>query len=277
MRGFRCLEASQIAAVVMLSISLGAMILVPLLPGYNPFDQDLARGLLPPCTTWSHPLGTDVLGRDVLSRLALAGRTSLLIASSALAISILVGTGLGLVAGYLGGAVEMIIMGVVDLRLSIPIMMLLVMVVAVIGPGAGTLAIVLGLTYWVGYSRIAHQAALSTRERDFVLAARTFGASGFWIMRKHLLPQIVPRLAIVGSFDLGVLIVLEAGLSFLGLGVQPPTPSWGGMISAGQDFLQIDPWLCVVPSIAIWLTVGGVQILSQRFSHEGHASRAARR
>ena len=277
MKFLRSLGLSQIAAIIMLSVSLAAMLGVPLLPSYDPFTQDLARGLMPPFTAAAHPLGTDVLGRDVLSRLALAGRTSLFIAAGALAISVLVGTALGLIAGYFGGLAETVIMGVADLRLSIPIMVLLVMVVAVVGPGAGTLAVVLGLTYWVGYSRIARQVALSTRERDFVLAARTFGASGFWIMRKHLLPQVVPQLAIVGSFDLGVLIILEAGLSFLGLGVQPPNPSWGGMISSGQDFLQVDPWLCLMPGIAIWLTVSGVQILSQRFTSEGEASRAGRR
>jgi peptide/nickel transport system permease protein len=261
--------ASQVAAILMLLVTVGVIVVMPLLPVYDPFTQDLSQGFMAPFASGRHLLGTDVLGRDVLSRLALAGRTSLLVAISALAISIAVGVGIGLVAGFFGGLAETAAMGVADLILAIPIMMLLVMVVAVVGPGAMTLAVVLGLTYWVRYSRIARATALSLRERDFVLAARTFGGSSAWIIRKHLLPQIVPQLAIMGSFDLGVLIILETGLSFLGLGVQPPTPSWGGMISAGQDFLQIDPWLCVLPGIAIWLLVSGVQILSQRFTSEG--------
>jgi peptide/nickel transport system permease protein len=266
---------SQFVAIVMLVLTIGIMVVVPFLPSYSPYTQDLTQGLAAPFALPHHPLGTDALGRDILSRLALAGRTSILIALSALIISIVVGVTLGLIAGFFGRAADSVIMAVADLRLSIPIMMLLVMVIAVVGPGVMTLAVVLGLTYWVGYSRIARIVALSLREREFVLAARTFGGSSSWIIRKHLLPEVVPQLAIMGSFDLGVLIILETGLSYLGLGVQPPTPSLGAMIGEGQDFLQNDAWLCVLPGLAIWLLVGGVQILSQRFTAEGTASRTA--
>ncbi len=264
---------SQRVAIGMLTLTIGLIVVTPFLAFYDPYTQDLSRGLATPFALAGHPLGTDALGRDILSRLALAGRTSVLIAFGALAISMAVGVTLGFVAGYFGGMIDAAIMGLADLRLSIPIMMLLVMVVAVVGPGTTTLAIVLGLTYWVGYTRVARVVALSLREREFVLAAKTFGASSAWIIRKHLFPQVVPQLAILGSFDLGVLIILETGLSYLGLGVQAPTPSWGGMISDGQDFLQIDAWLCILPGLAIWLLVGGVQILSQRLTSEGLAAR----
>jgi peptide/nickel transport system permease protein len=214
-------------------------------------------------------LGTDALGRDVLSRLALAGRVTVLIALIALLLNVLLGVALGFIAGYFGRAGDAAIMGVADLQLSIPLLVLLIMLVAVVGSGPVKLAVVLGLTYWVGYARVARVIAMSLKEREFVLAAKTFGASSWWVIRKHLLPQIVPQVAILGSFNLGVIVILLAGLSYLGLGVQPPTPTWGGMILEGQQRLQIEPWLVILPAIAIFLIVGGVQILSQRFTQEG--------
>jgi peptide/nickel transport system permease protein len=255
--------------MVMLGLTLALILVTPLLPFYDPYVQDLARGLAAPLTLPGHLLGTDALGRDILSRLALAARVSLLIAGTALAASIVVGVALGLVAGYFGGWAEALIMGAADLRLSIPIILLIVMVIAVAGPGIATLIAVLAFTYWVGYARLARSVALAMRDREFVLAAQTFGASAPWILRVHLLPQIVPQLAIVGSLDLGALMILESGLSYLGLGVQPPVPSLGGMISEGQDYLQTDPWLCILPGLVIWLLVGSVQILSQRLTSEG--------
>jgi peptide/nickel transport system permease protein len=131
------------------------------------------------------------------------------------------------------------------------------------------LILVLGLTTWVGYARVARLAALSLRGRDFVLNARIQGASSLWILSKHLLPMAAPQLVILASFNLGVLVILESGLSYLGLGVPPPTPTWGAMISQGQDFLQIAPFLCLLPGAAICLFVSAVQILSQRLSGEG--------
>jgi len=258
---------SVAVAAGMLLASLVLTLLVPLLPGFDPYSQQLSNGMVAPFHQWAHPLGTDPLGRDMLSRLALAGRGSAMIALLALSLNMAVGVVLGLVAGYFGGAVEAVIMGVADLQVSIPIMMLLVMVVAVAGHSVVTLVLLLGLAYWVGYGRVARLMALSLRERDFVLAARTFGASNFWILSRHLFPQLLPQLAIMGSFDLGVMVIIECGLSYLGLGVQLPAPSWGGLIAEGQDFLQVDPWLCILPGIAIWFLVGAVQILSQHLTN----------
>ena len=258
---------SVAVATAMLFASLCLVVLLPLLPGFDPYGQQLSNGMVRPFVQWAHPLGTDPLGRDLLSRLALAGRSSAIIAVVALSLNIAVGVVLGLVAGYYGGTAESLIMGLADLQLSIPIMMLLVMVVAVAGHSLPMLILLLGLAYWVGYGRVARVVALSLRERDFVLASRTFGASGFWILRRHLFPQLVPQLLIMGSFDLGVMVIIESGLSYLGLGVQPPTPSWGGLIAEGQDFLAVDPWLSILPGLAIWLLVGGVQIMSQHLTN----------
>ena len=269
-------QASTYIAAVMLVLTLLVIIVPPFLSIYKPYAIDLGSAKMPPFHSWHHLLGTDELGRDMLSRLALAGRVSILVAIPALIINMFVGVVLGLCAGYLGGIVNSVIMGLADVQISIPIIILLVMIVAVVGPGTVTLILVLGLTYWVGYGRVARVLALQIREREFVLASRTFGGSPLWVIRKHLLPQLGSQLAIMGSFDLGVIIILEASLSYLGLGIQAPTPSWGGMINEGQEYLQTNMWIVVLPSIAIFLLVAGVQILSQRVTGERETEAAVR-
>jgi peptide/nickel transport system permease protein len=263
--------SSLFATGLLLAILL-FVILVPLLPGYDPYGQNLSASLAEVGDTVDGRLylfGADPLGRDMVSRLALAGRVSIFIAVSAVAISLVVGVALGLVAGFFRGPVESLIMGLADLQLSIPRVLLLIAVTSVIGPSVPNLTILLGLTSWVGYGRVARAMALSLREREFVLSAVTQGASPFWNIRKHLLPNVLPQMLIVGSFELGQIIVLEASLSYLGIGVQPPLPSWGLMISEGQNYLEIDPWLSVLPGIAIFMLVTGVQFISQRFTAEG--------
>jgi peptide/nickel transport system permease protein len=258
--------ASGMLAVVVLLVAA-----VPFLPGFDPYAQDVSRGLLAPMQRADgelFPLGTDTLGRDLLSRLALAGRTSILIGLSAVVISLVIGVVMGLVAGYFRGPTENIIMGLADLQLSIPRVLLLIAVVAVIGPSVLNLTLLLAFTSWVAYGRVARAMALTLREREFVLSAVTQGASDTWNLRKHLLPNVMQQMVIVGSFELGQIIVLEASLSYLGLGVQPPLPSWGRMISEGQDYLQVNPWLAVLPGLAIFMLVGGVQFVSQRFTAE---------
>jgi peptide/nickel transport system permease protein len=262
------LQVSVGVALVMLLASLLVIVVVPFLPNYDPYRIDLGHALAPPFAHWTHPLGTDALGRDTLSRLAVAGKSSLLIAVPALALTMVVGVTVGLVAGYFGGIANSVIMGLADLQLSIPIVILVIMVVSVVGPSERTLVVVIGLTYWIGYGRVARVVALMFREREFVLAAKTFGANSLWIIRKHLLPQLGPQLAILGAFDLGVIIILEASLSYLGLGIQPPTPSWGKMVAEGQIYAERDAWLVVFPAAAIFMLVASVQILSQRFTAE---------
>lgn len=262
---------SMVVASGMLVVVLLLVVAVPFLPGYDPYTQDVSRGLLTPLQTADGDfflLGTDTLGRDLLSRLALAGRISVLIGLTAVVVSLVIGVALGLVAGYFRGPTENIIMGLADLQLSIPRVLLLIAVVAVIGPSVLNLTLLLAFTSWVAYGRVARAMALTLREREFVLSAVTQGASAVWNLRKHLLPNVLQQMVIVGSFELGQIIVLEASLSYLGLGVQPPRPSWGRMISEGQDYLQSNPWLAVLPGLAIFMLVGGVQFVSQRFTAE---------
>lgn len=263
---------SMIFASMLLLVILLLITVVPLAPGYDPYTQDLGAGLAAPFETVDGRLyvfGTDSLGRDLLSRLALAGRVSLFIGLSAVAISLVVGVFLGLVAGFFRGPIESAVMGLADLQLSIPRVLLLIAVTAIVGSGVFNLTLLLGLTSWVAYGRVARAMALSLREREFVLSAITQGASSAWNIRKHLLPNVMPQMLIVGSFELGQIIVLEASLSYLGLGIQPPLPSWGTMISEGQGYLEVDPWIALLPGIGIFMLVTGVQFLSQAFTSEG--------
>jgi peptide/nickel transport system permease protein len=264
-------------AIAMLVAVFLLITIVPWLPGYAPYTQDLASSLLPPFDRLDNGqlsiFGTDKLGRDILSRVALAGRVSLFIGLSAVAVSMVVGVILGLVAGYFRGWTETIIMGFADLQLSIPRVLLLIAVTAILGSTVFNLTILLGLTSWVAYGRVARALSLSLREREFVLSAITQGATPAWNIRKHLLPNVLPQMVIVGSFELGQIIVLEAALSYLGLGIQPPLPSWGLMISEGQSYLEINPWLSVIPGLALFMLVAGVQFLTQSLTTEGEEER----
>jgi len=262
---------SMLFAAVMLGTILALIVIMPLLPGYAPFKQDIFSSLLRPGSEVDgrvYWLGTDFLGRDLLSRLALAGRVSLLIGLSAVAISLVIGVALGLIAGFFRGPVENIIMGLADLQLSVPRILLVIAVTAVLGPNLVTLTILLGLTSWVTYGRVARAMTMSLREREFVLSATTQGASHWWNISRHVFPNVMPQMLILGSYELGQIIVIEAALSYLGLGVQPPMPSWGRMISEGQDYLEIEPWLALLPGLAIFMLVAGTQFLSQRFTSE---------
>ena len=264
-------------AIAMLVTVFLLITIVPWLPGYAPYTQDLASSLLLPFDRLDNGqlsiFGTDKLGRDILSRVALAGRVSLFIGLSAVAVSMVVGVILGLVAGYFRGWTETIIMGFADLQLSIPRVLLLIAVTAILGSTVFNLTILLGLTSWVAYGRVARALSLSLREREFVLSAITQGATPAWNIRKHLLPNVLPQMVIVGSFELGQIIVLEAALSYLGLGIQPPLPSWGLMISEGQSYLEINPWLAVIPGLALFMLVAGVQFLTQSLTTEGEEER----
>jgi peptide/nickel transport system permease protein len=265
-----------LAIAMMVAVFL-LITIVPWLPGYAPYTQDLASSLLLPFDRLDNGqlsiFGTDKLGRDILSRVALAGRVSLFIGLSAVAVSMVVGIVLGLVAGYFRGWTETIIMGFADLQLSVPRVLLLIAVTAILGSTVFNLTILLGLTSWVAYGRVARALSLSLREREFVLSAITQGATPAWNIRKHLLPNVLPQMVIVGSFELGQIIVLEAALSYLGLGIQPPLPSWGLMISEGQSYLEINPWLSVIPGLALFMLVAGVQFLTQSLTTEGEEER----
>jgi peptide/nickel transport system permease protein len=267
------LAPAHIVAALLLAVMVLFIVGVPLLPSYDPYGQNLAFGL---ADLWERSpeghlaiLGTDTLGRDVLSRMALAGRISVLISVGAVLFSLVFGVLLGLIAGYFGGILEQVIVGFADLQLSIPRILLLVAVTAMIGPGSWKLALLLGATSWVSYGRVARAMALSLRTREFVLSAITQGATATWNIRTHLLPNVLPQMLIVGSYEFSQIIIIESSLSYLGLGVQPPLPSWGMMVADGQNYLALSPWLCLLPSIALILLIAGLQILSQAFTAEG--------
>lgn len=264
-------------ALFLLACVLILILVVPLLSLYDPYTQHLSWSLLPPLERLDNGhlsiLGTDALGRDVLSRLALAGQVSLFIGCSAVILSMTLGAALGLAAGYFRGWIETAIMGIADLQLSIPRVLLLIAITALFGTSLVKLTLLLGLTSWVVYGRVARALALSLREREFVLSAITQAATPVWNIRKHLLPNVLPQIVIVGSFDLGQIIILEASLSYLGLGVQPPLPSWGLMISEGQSYLALNPWLSIFPGVALFMLLASVQFLTQSLTSEGTEAR----
>ncbi|TCU87672.1 peptide/nickel transport system permease protein [Curtobacterium sp. PhB25] len=257
---------SLVVATVMLVIVALVVVVVPFLPGFNPYTQDLASAQQTPFTSGAHLMGTDALGRDLLSRLSVATRTSLVVAFGAVLISMVLGLAIGLVAGWRRGRLDAFLMGVADVQLSIPVVLLLIVLVAALGSSTTLLVVMLGLTNWVGYGRVSRSIAVSLREREFVTAVTAAGGSGWWVISRHLLPNVLPQIAILAAFEVGTVITIESSLSFLGLGIQPPTPSLGGLIADGQNYLQTNPALVVLPALMILMVIGGVQFVSQGLS-----------
>jgi peptide/nickel transport system permease protein len=259
----RRIRPSFVIAVLMLLCVAALIILVPLLPGYDPMQQNLIQSMKPPFQDRANLLGTDPLGRDLLSRLSVAARISVLVAFGAVLISAAIGLLMGLLAGWTRGLLEKVLMAVGNTQLSIPVILLLIVLVASLGSSVTLLVLLLGLTNWVSYGRIVRAQVLSLREREFITASVTAGGSGWWIMRRHLLPHVLPAVLVLAAFDIGVVITIESSLSFIGLGIQPPTPSLGLMISEGQRYLQTDISLALLPALVIFLLIGGVQFASQ--------------
>ena len=211
----------------------------------------------------SHPLGTDMLGRDVLSRLIFGARISLKVGFVAVGIATIIGTILGAIAGYYGGAVDAIIMRFVDIMLCFPSFFLILAVIAFLEPSIWNIMVVIGLTSWMGVTRLVRAEFLSLKERDFVLAARALGASDMRIIFKHIMPNAMAPVLVSATLGIPGAILTEAALSFLGIGVQLPTPSWGNMLTAGKDNLEIAWWLSLFPGIAILLTVLAYNLLGE--------------
>ena len=251
-------------ALVILALVVFVAIGAPLLAPHNPYLQDLDRRLAPPLWaggTFSHVLGTDQLGRDLLSRLMFGARISLAVGAASVLIAGVVGVFIGVVAGFYGGVVDELLMRLADLRLALPFILLVIAVIAVFGPGFGNVVAILGLTGWVLYARVVRAEVLSLRERDFVAAARSMGASDARLMLRHILPNTLASAIVIGSLELAQMIVAESALSFLGLGVQAPTPSWGNMLGEGRDYLLSNWWLATFPGMAIALTAVSVNFV----------------
>jgi ABC-type dipeptide/oligopeptide/nickel transport system permease subunit len=235
----------------------------PVLAPYDPYTIDMAEALQPP--SFAHPFGTDFFGRDVMSRLFFGARISLGVSVVARLISLLIGACLGLVAGYYGGRLDGAVMRMADITLAYPGLLLLIAVMAAVGPSIASLIIALGVVGWAGVARLVRAQVLSLKERDFVIAVRSLGGSSGGILIRHLLPNCVSPLIIIFSMGLGMGIIAESSMSFLGLGAQPPNPSWGSMISSGLDYLRVAPWLSLAPGIGITLAVLGFNLLGDAF------------
>jgi len=256
------------AAVFGLAV-VGTVVMValfaPLLAPHDFSDQQLPKVLLPPF--WqpradpAYPLGTDHLGRDLLSRIIFGARTSLLVGGGGVLIAGTLGISLGLLAGYFGQAVDDMIMRLVDVQLSFPPIFLVIAIMAVIGQSLLNVVLVLGLVTWVQYARVVRGATLSVKEKDFVEGARAAGAGHARILVRHILPNILPPVVVMATVNVSTLILAEAALSFLGLGVQPPTPAWGTMLAEGREVFRIAWWTAVFPGLAIVITVLGVNLL----------------
>jgi peptide/nickel transport system permease protein len=248
----------RVGLVIVLVAVLAALV-GPALSPYNPAAQELARRLEPP--TLSHPFGLDELGRDILARLLAGARISLLVGLAVVSVSSVVGMLLGSMAGYFGGRVDDAISRVVDVLMAFPGILLAIALVAVLGPSLTNVVLALSVIGWVGYARLVRGQALRARELDFVHAARALGASSARVVLRHVLPTAFPAVVVQATLGMAGAIIAEASLSFLGLGVQPPTPSWGTMLDAGRAHLFDAPHLTIFPGLAIALLVLGFNFL----------------
>jgi len=239
--------------------------LAPFLAPFDPARQSLIQRLRPPGHTTAqgltYLLGTDDLGRDLLSRVIHGARASMFVAAASVSVSLLIGGALGMWAGWRRGWVEIAIMRFVDVMLSIPAILLAVLAVAVVGPGFQTLILVLGLTRWPRYARVAYAQTLQVATLPYIRAAELAGAKAPRILFRHVLPNIAGPLVVVATAETGLMILFEAGLSFLGLGVQPPMPSWGTIMSAGRQYIDRAWWLTVFPGGCLFLLVLSVNVL----------------
>jgi peptide/nickel transport system permease protein len=222
-------------------------------------DQDLRKGFLSPNEEFR--LGTDEFGRDMLSRIIHGSRVSLRVGIIATAISAVIGVGLGAIAGYFGGKIDYVIQGMIDVSWSFPTVLMAIFLIAVLGPGLTNVMIAVGVVYWGGFARVVRGQVLSLREWEFVTAARSIGANDSRILLRHILPNVVSPVIIMGTLMMGDAILIEATLSFLGMGAQPPIPSWGSILSSGRSYLRLAPWITTFPGIAIMLTVLGFNLL----------------
>jgi peptide/nickel transport system permease protein len=236
-------------------------IFAPLIAPYDPSTIDIKNILVGP--SFSHWLGTDDLGRDVLSRMLWGGRISLEVGFVAVGIATIIGIILGSLAGFYGSWIDSLIMRAVDIMLSIPTIFLILAVIAILEPNIINIMIIIGLTSWMEPARLVRAEFITLKEREFVIAAHAIGATDKRIIMKHILPNGLSPILVSATMGVGGAILIESGLSFLGLGVQPPTPSWGSLLSAGKDNIEIAWWLSAFPGLAILITVLGYNLLGE--------------
>jgi peptide/nickel transport system permease protein len=240
-------------------------VFAPVLAPHDPTDADIMQKLIPPVWmergTWAHPLGTDRFGRDVLSRIIYGSQISLTVSLIAIGVAGTLGTALGLIAGYRGGLTDTLLMRLTDIGLSLPTILIAVVMVAVSEPSFRNVILVIALLLWPRFARQMRGETLAIKEQDFVALAVVAGRSSAWIIRRHIFPNVVPTLLVISTLQVGYVILLEGTLSFLGVGVPPPNPAWGLMISDGRGFLATAWWISLFPGLAMLLTVLAVNLL----------------
>lgn len=250
-----------LGGLILFSFIMSAL-LAPYLAPFDPNKQDLMRAMIAP--QWlagPHVFGTDHVGRDLLSRLIYGARISLSIAASVVVISGAVGIFLGIVSGYFGGRVDFLIQKVVEMVWAFPPLLIAIAILAFLGQGLGNLILALTLQRWIPYSRVVRAEAMTLKEREFVMAARSIGASHLRILARHLLPNLIQSALVIGTFAMAAAIIAEAALSFLGLGVPPQIPTWGSMLADGRAYVSTSWWMSFFPGLAIFATVLAINLL----------------
>ena len=250
--------------VVLAALVFSAVFAAYLAP-QSPTEGDITQKLIPPIWMergdWEHPLGTDRFGRDVLSRIIYGSRISLLVSLIAIGVAGTFGTALGLISGYRGGLIDVVLMRLTDIALSLPLILIAVVLVAVSEPSFRNVVLVIALLLWPRFARQIRGETLAIKEQDFVALAVVAGRSSAWIIRRHIFPNVVPTLLVISTLQVGYVILLEGTLSFLGVGVPPPNPAWGLMIADGRGFLATAWWISFLPGLAMLLTVLAVNLM----------------
>lgn len=251
----RYLVGALLLVFVVLASAVG-----PLVVGHTPDAQDLTARLLPPLSG-DHLLGTDALGRDLLARILAGGRLSLFVGFTGAALAAAIGVLIGLIAGFREGRIGTIAMGIVDAQLAFPFILLAIVFVATLGASLPMVIVVLALSSWVSFARPIHAMALSIKHRDYVLAARSIGARDSTILRRHMLPHVLPTAVVIATIQVAHIVLFESALSFLGMGVPLEIPTWGAMLSDSRRYLQTAPWISIFPGIALVATVFGMSLV----------------
>ena len=252
MTGFVCMTVIVIVAIF-----------APWLLPADPTEQIIKNRFMPPVFAggeWPHFLGSDNLGRDIFSRVILGTQTSVAVGAFVVALALVVGSALGAIAGYFGGLVDSFIMRLTDFQLSFPFILLAIIFMAIFGPGFTSLVIALAVAIWVNYARLVRGETLKLRELEFIQAARSIGVRHSIIILRHVVPNVLPSIIVMATLDIAFVIIFEAALSFLGLGIQPPTPSWGVMISDGRNYMFESLWMTLGPGLAILITAVAINL-----------------
>jgi peptide/nickel transport system permease protein len=254
----------QVGSAILV-VTLVCAIFAPLLSPYDPYAQDLARRLVPPVWetggSWAHPFGTDGFGRDYLSRIVYGARITMIVGFGAALMSGLIGSALGIVGGYFGGRIDAVVMFLINVKLALPGVLVALSLVAIFGGSLTVVVLVLGFLFWDRFAVVLRTATQQVRTNDYITAAEASGATYPLILVREVLPNVMNQIIVVASLEMAVAILVEAALSFLGLGIQPPTPSWGLLVAEGRPFMYFKPYLILLPGIAIFLLVMAINLL----------------